>query len=458
MNAVLKSALARTASFVPIAIATLLTSRLVIDHYGIGTFDSYALVLSLINLIPLNNLGVGAAVTSAFAAKGTSERHARRTLLTATRVLVVSTAGTAGAALALSAADLWPKLLGGASGPNLWCGIAIAIYALTFVPGLSVSMLLGSHRNHLTIVIQTFYNPVIVGLVALAIVQDAPGRIIMTLPCVALLIINLVTSGFAGRLTGTSWARLLSRVPRRRRYPGASIRALSGPMLIVTLSTPIALQSDRIVLSHVSTSQAVANYSIAFQIFSPALALVAASAQPLWPIYTRARSEGRPGPGIGRVLALFSGAGLLLGVALAAVAGPAATLIAGKHVHVSAGLAIIGALAVLTAALSYPVAMSLMYPQGIRFVLWSTVLALPVNIGLSVVLGARYGAPGPLLASVLAGIFVQALPGLIYSRDRQGAGRHRMPGQQAPHRLAQTAAEPPLGVAGLPVQTAPVTD
>lgn len=456
MNAVLKSALARLASFVPIAIATLLTSRLVIDHYGIGAFDSYALILSLINLIPLNNLGVGAAVTSAYAAKDSDGGHAQRTLLTAARVLSVSTAATAAASLALSAADLWPTLLGGASGPNLWCGVAMALYALTFLPGLGQSMLLGVHRNHLTILVQTFYNPVILALVALAIVNDAPGKIIMTLPCVALLIINIVTSGLAAPLTRTSWRKVLARLPRRRRFPGASIRALSGPVLIVTLSTPIALQSDRIVLSHVSTSQAVADYSIAFQIFSPALALVAASAQPLWPIYTRARSQGRPGPHILRVMTVFCGAGLLLGAALAVVADPVAHLIGGKQVHVSVGLAVTGALAVLTAAASYPVAMSLMYPQGLRFVVWSTLLALPVNIGLSVVLGSRYGAPGPLLASVIAGIFVQALPGLIFSRDRQGAGRHRTPDRQAPHRLAQLETEAPAepGVAGLPVPAA----
>jgi hypothetical protein len=72
--------------------------------------------------------------------------------------------------------------------------------------------------------------------------------------------------------------------------------------------------------------------------------------------------------------------------------------------------------------------MSLMDPVGVRFVVWCTAIALPLNIGLSIVLGRHLGAPGPLLASCIVGIFVQALPGLYYSRDRQNAGRHRMSG------------------------------
>jgi hypothetical protein len=64
---------------------------------------------------------------------------------------------------------------------------------------------------------------------------------------------------------------------------------------------------------------------------------------------------------------------------------------------------------------------------GVRFVVWCTVLALPLNIALSIVLGKHLGAAGPLLGSCVVGILVQAVPGLIYSRDRQGAGRHRRP-------------------------------
>jgi O-antigen/teichoic acid export membrane protein len=425
MNAVARSALARAASFVPTAAATLLTSRLVIDHYGIATFDSYALILSLINLIPLNNLGVGAAVTAAYAHEDVDQDHAGRTVLTAARVLALSSLATAAVSLLLGALGLWPTLLGEASGPNRWCTVAMVVYAMTFLPGLGQSILLGAHRNHVTIVVQTFFNPLIAILCAVVVLLSLSGNVVMVLPCLALIVIHGITSGFASRVTTFSWWSVLRSLPRRRRYPGASIRALSGPVLIITLSTPIALQSDRIVLSHVSTSQAVAEYSIAFQIFAPALVLIAAAAQPLWPMYVTAHSQGRRGPDVVRTLGVFGGVGALIGAVLALLANPVAAVIAGSHVHVSPLLALSGGLAVLTAALSYPVAMSLMDPVGVRFVVWCTVVALPLNIGVSIVLGKHLGAPGPLLGSSVVGILVQALPGFVYSRDLHSAGRHR---------------------------------
>lgn len=422
MNAVARSFGARALSFVPTALATLLASRLIIENYGILAFNSFALILSLINLIPLNNLGVGAAITAALAEGGAGSTRAERTVLTASRVLAVSSAATAVLALLLSALGLWRPLLGESSGPELWVGVALVVYALTFLPGLGQSMLLGVHRNHVTILVQTFFNPLNALLVGIIVLTGADDGVLVLVPCVSLLLVNLVTAGLAARATRISWRRIARRLARPRRFPGASIRSMSGPVLVLTLSTPIALQSDRIVLSHVSTADAVAQYSVALQIFGPALVLVAASAQPLWPIWAQARAAGRRGPSVVRIAVLFAGAGIAVGAVLALLSGPVARLVAGSQVQISPLLALAGALGVLTAALSQPIAMSLMYPAGLKVVVWCTLLALPLNIGLSIVLGHHLGAPGPLFASCIAGVLVQALPGLVVSMRRQRRG------------------------------------
>jgi O-antigen/teichoic acid export membrane protein len=426
VNAVTRSAIARTLSFVPTALATLLTSRLIIHKFGIESFDSFALILTLINLIPLNNLGVGAAVTSAYAADGPQSEHSRRVTLTAARTLFISTVGTATVALGLSATNAWPTLLGVASGPNLYCGLSMAIYALSFLPGLGQSMLLGVHRNHVTIVVQTFFTPLILLGTVSIIVFGATGDATMLVPPAALAVINVVTCVQATRSTGISWLWIMRALPAIQRHPGASIRALSGPVLLITLATPLALQSDRIVLSHVSTTQAVADYSVAMQVFAPALALIAASAQPLWPIYTAARADGKRGPKLGRTLVMFCGAAAVLGTLLALIANPIAAIVGGSQLHLGVILPVVGALGVMTAAASYPVAMNLMDPIGIRLITVLTVTALPLNIGLSVIFGARWGAPGPLFASVLVGIFVQTIPAIVFNPHRGAAGRHRV--------------------------------
>src|SRR4051794_25508923 len=255
MNAVARSALARIASFVPTALATLVTSRLVIEHYGVVAFDSFALILALINLIPLNNLGVGASVTAAYAQRDADPDHAHRTVLTASRVLAISTIGTAAASALLGVLHLWPDLLGDASGPNFWCTVAMVFYALTFLPGLRQSVLLGVHRNHITILVQAFFNPLVAVLVGAALLAGLSAGAILVVRCGPLIIVRGLTAVAAPRSVSRPWLSVWRQGPARRRYPGPSLRSMSGPVLMITLSTPIGLQSDRIVLRRVSPTQ-----------------------------------------------------------------------------------------------------------------------------------------------------------------------------------------------------------
>ncbi|MDT4939641.1 MAG: hypothetical protein QOG80_3312, partial [Pseudonocardiales bacterium] len=161
LSTLVRSVLARVGSFVPTAIATLLTSHLVIQHYNLAVFDSFALVISLTALVPLNDLGVGSAVVSAYASDGPTAEHSLRVTLTAARTLFVSSAGVILLSAAFTAGKLWPHLLGPASGANLFVGLAVVIYALSFVPGMGPNMMLGVNRNHTTIIVQAFFAPTI---------------------------------------------------------------------------------------------------------------------------------------------------------------------------------------------------------------------------------------------------------------------------------------------------------
>jgi hypothetical protein len=429
---VVQSAFARTVSFLPTAVATLLTSRLIIGHYGIAAFNSFALIVSLIALIPLNDLGVGAAVTSAFAQHGPRSRSAERVALTSARVLTVSTFAVIAVAIALAAANLWPTLLGNASGSNAYVAGALAVFALSFLPGLGQRILLGVDRNHVTVVVQSFFTPLILIASVGIILAGLSGSALMIVPPAALVVINLITLVMSIRVTRFEWLQVLRRLPDPHRYPGKSIRAISGPMLLITLSVPLALQSDRIVLSHVASRQAVANYSVVVQIFAPVAALIAASAQPLWPIYAKARSEGRAGPGLGRVLMLFCGAATVLCAFLVAISDPVGKLIGNGRIHLGWLLPAAAGLAVLTQAAAYPVAMKLMDPAGVRFVAVCTGLALPLNIALSIGLGTWIGAAGPLLATFAVGVFVQTIPALLFDRRHETVGRHRYGSMRGP--------------------------
>jgi O-antigen/teichoic acid export membrane protein len=435
MHPIVKSGVARTASFVPQAIASLLTSRIVISHFGIPAFDAYTLSASLILLVPLNNLGVGAAVTSAVAAHGSSHESVHRVTLTAARTVAGSALFLAIVSVFVTIAGWWHAFLGPAAGDGAFYGIAMVVYAITFVPALSQSMLLGVHRFHLSIVVQTFLAPVALLLVGAIVGAKMDERYLIVVPAVALAVVNMANAIVAGRVVKFSWGRVLRELPFPDRYAGASIRAMSGPMLIVSLSTPIQLQSDRIVLSHFATKQAVANYAVAIQIFAPVAALIAAAAQPLWPIYTAARARGGHGPNVAKIMLVFGLACSAVSAVLVLVANPIGHLIGGHQIHLGWTLPIVAAVAIALQAATYPMAMSLMDPVGLRLVALSAAIAAPLNVAVSIFFARWYGAPGPLLASCIVCTVIQIIPVGWYANRRQhdavrGIGRHRVERQK----------------------------
>ncbi len=435
MHPVVKSGLARIASFAPTALATLYASRLIIDHFGIPAFDGYTLAASLILLVPLNDLGVGAAVTSAVASYGSSHAAVERVALTAARTVAVSALVLAGAAGLITVGGYWNAFLGPAAGAGAFYGLSMVIYAISFIPALGQSMLLGVHRNHLTIAVQTLLAPTTLLGVVVLMKAGIDSRFLIVVPAAALAVINIINSIVAGRVVRFSWLTLLRRLPFPHRYPGASIRAMSGPMLVVNLSTPIALQSDRIVLSHFASKHAVANYAVSIQIFAPVVALIGAAAQPLWPIYTAARAKGDHGPQVGRIMAAFGLVCSAISAVLVLIANPVGHLIGGHQIQLGVLLPIVSAVAVGLQAITYPMAMSIMDPAGLRLVATCAVLAAPLNVGLSIALAKHLGAPGPLLASCVVCLLVQIIPVGLYARQRQrdailGIGRHRVRSSQ----------------------------
>lgn len=423
MKHLLLSGAARLVGLLPQGVATLLASWLILNHFGVHAFNTYALVISMMAMIPLNNLGVGASITQAIAAHGVQDERSTRAALTASRVLAISGLGLAVASSALGAMGMWPVLLGDASGANWFTAVALVVYAATFVPGLASSVLLGVNRNHVSIVVGSFLAPVSLLVVLVLIVGDLDGRLIVVVPPLALLVINLVTMAVSTKLEGFPWGRIVRQVPQRTRYPGARIRSLSGPMLVTSLCVPVAFASDRIVLSHVSTEAAVANYSVVLQLCAPILGLIVAAAQPLWPLYTKARSQGESGPDLTKVFLAFGGGTVVCSAALVLLADPIGHLIGGDEINLGYFLPLMAALVLCLIAIAYPLSMSLVDPAGARFVAFCAVLTVPTNLGLSIWLARDLGAPGPLISLLIVSTVVQIVPISIYARRRVRSGK-----------------------------------
>jgi O-antigen/teichoic acid export membrane protein len=421
LKTMLLSGLARSFGFLPQGIATLLASHLILAHYGKHSFDTYALIVSVMALIPLNNLGVGASITQAISAHGPEDERSTSAALTASRVLSLSALSLAVVSTVLGLLGLWPRLLGDQAGSNAFTAIGVIVYAVSFVPGLAQSVLLATGRNHVSLIVLSFQAPVALLAIGLLIWFDADARWVIVVPALAVLAVNLVTMALSEVTVKFPWGRILRQVPFRRRYRGATIRHLSGPMLVTSLCVPIAFTSDRIVLSHVSTASAVANYSVVLQIFSPVMGLIVAIAQPLWPMYTRARSQGERGPGLRLIFGAFVGGTLLVCTALVLISDWLGKLIS-DEIDLGFFLPAMIALVMLVLAVAYPLAMSMVDPAGARFAAICAVITVPANITASIFLAREYGAPGPLMALFGVSLVVQVIPSLIFVSRRSRSG------------------------------------
>ncbi|MET3962270.1 O-antigen/teichoic acid export membrane protein [Marmoricola sp. OAE513] len=421
----LRSAAARIAAFGPQVLATFAVTRLIVEQYGVDTYSSFALALTLIALAPMNGLGVGAAVTDAIAVDGVTSDRARRVLLTSARVLACSGLVTALVALVLTAVGAWPTLLGRGAGPGWAFGAALAVYALAFVPGLGADVLLGVHRNHAAVAAQALTAPLVLGLVAILVLTGAPTGWVLITPAAALVGSNLVTAVLAGRAAGISWWPVLGALPRRRRHPGARILAVSGPMLVVSVTGQVGMQLDRVVVSHLAGPGAVAAYSLTVQVFAPAMALAAAAGPPLWPVFTEARARHEPGPPIGRLVAGFSAAAALGGVLLVLLSEPVAAVVSDRRITVGLELPLAAAALLVALSASAPVVASMMDAAGLRLLAIAGVLGLVGNLTLSWWLAHQIGPAGPLWASAVV-VTLMTAPFLLRTRSLQRyRGRHR---------------------------------
>ena len=68
---------------------------------------------------------------------------------------------------------------------------------------------------------------------------------------------------------------------------------LAWPMLVQMIALPIAMQTHRLLLSHLTDGDELAQYNLCAQLFGMVLQAIAAGGVALWPIYARARPAAR---------------------------------------------------------------------------------------------------------------------------------------------------------------------
>lgn len=409
--------------------ASLLSAHLVIAHGGADVFAQISLLWGLLALLPFTDLGLGAGVVNAFASRGRGIAQPEDEVDTAlihylsvTRVLALVALVILLTGLVGNVSGLWAMLLmsTSASGrPLLDVNIAVALLLCCFGFALPLSIwqraALGSGLNVFVILLGLTSSIVPLAFAASFAAIGLPISVLAIAPAVALVVSGLLGTLILSRYRVISLRILCANLFQWRKYPSRRVFDTGIPMLVILLASPIAIQSDRYVLSRIGGPTAVASYALGAQLYLPALAVLTAGASSLWPHFARLRTEGRltmrefwKAYRLCGMLAATLGLGLM-------VAGPFLTTLVGSG-SVTVPISMLAAFAglLIVQGLTLPSAMLLTDVKGLRLQAVVLVPMVLVNLVLSILLTGLVGDSGPLVASMIAVGLFQALPLTVY--------------------------------------------
>lgn len=399
------------------AAAAALSTFLIIDARGAAAYGYVMLIGLLFQMIPFADLGMGAAVASAVAVRDGGEVERRRsddTLRAAFWLLVCSGSVLLVLVLLLSLGHAWTQLLGI---PDRFADDAQWALFVTFIPfavslplGIGQRILLGLGKNHYVNLVAVGGPLVAVGITWLLLHTSIPSLYLAVATPLGVAVVSGACFVVGLRKYNAPLSELL-RWSAVRRSTVIDVWRSAGPMLVISIAAPIALQSDRIVLSLVSDGQQLATYSVAAQFYTPTFSLISTAAIALWPIFARettnAHRQWR------RAFWVLVGVGAAAAVLYFVLIQPIAMLLTKNEAAVDLHLALAFAALILVMAAHQPSAMLLTTASGLRFQAVCAVLMLIINLPLSLVFGSLMGAPGPVWASVAATVVVQLVPSLL---------------------------------------------
>jgi hypothetical protein len=406
------------AVFLPVqALGGALSTYLMIRALGSSTYATVGLLIGLQAFCSFLNLGSSAAVgTAAGESRVVGPEGLFLVLVTATRAT-----GIAGAVLLLTSAGiaalgLWPKILGQGE-PGLLTSGALTVAAGVFLlQPLSQGawVLIAAGRTVSATAITSSGAVVSAGLVAVAYAIHAPA-----IAFVAAILCGQITMAFLASVVASRALHIsllsLGRAVLSVKVRGRSIRSQAAPALVIWVCLPLAYQTDRLLLSHLSTRHELASYNVAALVAAAVSGVITFGSSALWGHFAKERIGGRrpTARSFVRLSVTFGGMGLVVGSALAITLPSISTLLSGGQIQVSLWLALSLGAFVMVQSFHQPSGMLQTDAEGLRFLAIAVVIMTISNIALGVVLTPPLGAVGPVLASLIALTLFLAIPSFL---------------------------------------------
>jgi O-antigen/teichoic acid export membrane protein len=404
------------------ALCGLIVARLTTLAVGIDQFGAVMLVAMLSQLLPFADLGAGAAVATGRArahesASGTEEFQ--RTMLTAIRTTACAAVVLGIAATVIGLLGVWPTLLGlhdshFGAGANTAAVLTLVAFSVSIPFALGADILRGSGRSHEAVLIAGVSGPASLAITAVLYVLKAPA-LAYALPIPLAVLLGYILSAMRARHTDRRIVSgLLRKVFSPRRFPGRAISATALPMFAVMIGLPLALQSDRIVLSYRVDPASLSDYAYVAQLYTPLFSVITVAGVALWPHF----AAGNQTPGALRKSWLT---GMKILGAAGAVAAMGFLLLSPIAIHwMSAGTAHPGwslllafAALLVVQSLQMATGVLLISPEQLRFQAACVLVLVITNLPLSWVLAGMIGPSGPVWASVITVAACQTVPAII---------------------------------------------
>lgn len=394
------------------------TTRLIIQNFGVDAYAQYGLLASMAALVPFADLGMSAGIMNAVAGSDSPAMDpvVRKTVMSALRILCMSASMLILVGLMLGVTGLWPAVLGEGllSGGASAAVVCVVVFAITLPLGVGQRILTGLGKNHIQIITQALAAPfVLITVLGLVMIGADAGNYLAVLTYLAGTLVALTALLLASRYIRPQVGKAIRAVPKVRSVPGAKIMDVAWPMLVQMLALPIALQTDRLLLSHLGTSAELAQYNLGSQLFGLLLQTIGAAGIALWPVFARSRADRHirsPFP----LTIGFLGVGLLLAGALSVLLPWITPIVSDGEIFLDPWL--IGGFFAFVGvqAAKYPLGMYMTDLRGLRFQVIPIIVMVPINLGISWYLVGIIGAAGPIVGSAIAVGLCQVLPNIWY--------------------------------------------
>lgn len=404
------------------AVCGLIGARLTTLAVGIDQFGAVMLVATLSQLLMFADLGAGAAVASGRAQaheEPSGTEQFQRTMLTAIRTTLCATGVLGFTAAVIGVFGAWPVLLGmhdsqfGAE-VNIAAVLTLAAFSVSIPFALGADILRGSGRLHEAVVLAGISGPVALTMTAGFYVLHVPP-LAYALPIPVGVLIGYIGSAIRARYTDRHLVSgLLRKAFQPRRFPGMAISATAAPMFVVMIGLPLALQSDRIVLSHRVDPASLSAYSYVAQLYTPLWSVISVAGLALWPHFAANKltpAALRKSWSTG--LAILSVAGLIAALAFLLVSPVAVQWMSADTARPGWSLLLAFAALLVVQSVHLTTGIMLISPGQLRFQAACVVALVATNLPLSWVLAGPLGPAGPVLASAITVAGCQLLPGVV---------------------------------------------